>query len=105
MLAPPPGFSQPTASFVGHCRLGIHLVPVVAFVCFRTAILPRIVFNWEGSGRLPPGLAAARRPQAWTHQPPDTQRPGLRRAAGPAGRRCAHVRRVWMCVRNMSAGS
>ncbi len=46
MLASSPGFSQPAASFFGHWRLGIHLVPFVAFVCFRTAILDRIVFSW-----------------------------------------------------------
>ena len=36
MLASSPGFSQPAASFFGHWRLGIHLVPFVAFVCATT---------------------------------------------------------------------
>ncbi len=57
MLASSPGFSQPAASFFGHWRLGIHLVPFVAFVCFRTAILYRIVFSWYGSGLPPQGLS------------------------------------------------
>lgn len=84
MLAPPPGFSQPTASFFGHCRLGIHLVPFVAFVCFRTAILPRIPLQLLRCGAPAPRASSSWKRHPVSHQPPDTQRPGIRRVESPA---------------------